>query len=56
MKTRQDLFSPAPTTAKPKRASRKKKAEAEPVPDKADTFEETVTENAEEAGTSGNVG
>ena len=40
---------PAPTAAKPKRASRKKKAEAEPAPDKADTVEETVTENAEEA-------
>lgn len=41
--------TPAPTTAKPKRASRKKKVEAEPAPDETDTAEETITEDAEEA-------
>jgi len=41
--------TPAPTTTKPKRASRKKKVEAEPAPDETDTAEETITEDAEEA-------
>ena len=41
--------TPAPTAAKPKRASRKKKVEAEPAPDETDTAEETITEDAEEA-------
>lgn len=40
--------APAPAAAKPKRASRKKKVEAEPPPDEPDTAEETVTENTEE--------
>ena len=41
--------TPAPTTTKSKRASRKKKVEAEPAPDETDTAEETITEDAEEA-------
>lgn len=40
---------PATTAAKPKRASRKKKAETEPAPDETDTAGETITENEEEA-------
>ena len=39
----------APAATKPKRASRKKKVEAEPAPDETDTAEETITEDAEEA-------
>jgi len=41
--------APAPTTTKPKRASRKKKVEAEPAPNETDTAEETIAEDAEEA-------
>ena len=41
--------APAPAAAKPKRASRKKKVEAEPAPDETDTAEETFAEDASEA-------